>query len=67
MFTTLSTVLHLGEISFVGVGNNDAAHVKNDEALQKGKYINCVSYHLVIFCDLRNIILVTPAVMGSIY
>ena len=39
MFTTLSTVLHLGEISFVGVGNNDAAQVKNDDALQKGKYI----------------------------
>ena len=34
---TLSTVLHLGEISFVGVGNNEAAQVKNADALHKGK------------------------------
>ena len=33
---TLSTVLHLGEISFVGVGNNDAAQVQNADSLKKG-------------------------------
>ena len=37
---TLSTVLHLGEISFVGVGNNDAAQVQNADTLKKGNLFN---------------------------
>ena len=37
MFMTLSTVLHIGEISFVGEGNNEAAQVQNADALKKCK------------------------------
>ena len=40
MLLTVSTVLHLGEIEFYGVGNNEAAQVKNTEELLKGEIEN---------------------------
>ena len=36
LFISLSAVLHLGDITFKAVGNNDSAAVDNPETLEKG-------------------------------
>ena len=37
LMKSLAAVLHIGDIEFVSVGNNDAAKVANAETVAKGK------------------------------